>query len=212
MTTAATNDSPRPSGRPRDPVLYQRIQDAALSQVANYGWAGYSVDSVAKAAKVGKTSIYRRWPNKTTLLVAALESHRLKLDPKIDANFLEALYDMALQLIDRATSNAGIAHIRLRMEPDLPEELREIAEEITRDSIASSTELVKRGIESGELPTTASPALLMDCLAGAITNRFFSTPFYSGPKPLKSREEFARELVNFLARTDLQDGNADKRL
>jgi AcrR family transcriptional regulator len=60
------------AGRPRDPDVDRRVADAAIALFGEAGWAGFSVEAVAKRACVGKASIYLRWPTKDALLVEAL--------------------------------------------------------------------------------------------------------------------------------------------
>ena len=64
--------SPAQAGRPRDPDVDRRVADAAITLFGEAGWAGFSVEAVAKRASVGKASIYLRWPTKEALLVEAL--------------------------------------------------------------------------------------------------------------------------------------------
>ncbi|QZN85935.1 TetR/AcrR family transcriptional regulator [Cellulomonas sp. C5510] len=65
-------DDQRPPGRPRSPDLEQRALAAVLDVFAEKGWTGLSIAEVAARARVGKSSLYLRWPNKTALLADAL--------------------------------------------------------------------------------------------------------------------------------------------
>lgn len=175
--------------------------DAALEEFAAEGWRSFSIEGVARRAQAGKSSIYRRWSSKQDVLVDAFRANELRFDLPEIGRVRAALYDLTLQMIRRSVSPAGAAHLRLRTEQDLPEELRAIADCGTRDAIASSRQLVKLGIETGELPVDVTPSLFMDCLSGAVTNRAIASALYRGDKPLKSDEEFAQELVTFLLRS-----------
>jgi AcrR family transcriptional regulator len=66
--------SARARGRPRDPAIDRAILDAALRLLAEQGYDGMSLEAVAGAAGVGKTTIYRRYPGKRELVVAAISS------------------------------------------------------------------------------------------------------------------------------------------
>ncbi|WP_026361227.1 TetR/AcrR family transcriptional regulator [Amycolatopsis nigrescens] len=69
MTPAAT--PARPPGRPRagiDDLVFA----ATLSTVHELGYAGATMDRIAAAAGVAKTTIYRRWPSKGALIVDCL--------------------------------------------------------------------------------------------------------------------------------------------
>ena len=62
------------AGRPRDPALEQAILAAAVDVFAEQGFARTTVEEVARAARTGKAAIYRRWPSKTALAIAAVRS------------------------------------------------------------------------------------------------------------------------------------------
>jgi AcrR family transcriptional regulator len=69
MTRGTT--SARPPGRPRagiDAVVFA----AALRTVHELGYAGATMDRIAAAAGVAKTTLYRRWPSKGALIADCL--------------------------------------------------------------------------------------------------------------------------------------------
>ncbi|MEV4006542.1 TetR/AcrR family transcriptional regulator [Actinomadura sp. NPDC049753] len=63
--------SARPPGRPRSGVN-AAVFAATLSTVRDLGYARATVDRIAAAAGVAKTTIYRRWPTKGALIVDCL--------------------------------------------------------------------------------------------------------------------------------------------
>jgi AcrR family transcriptional regulator len=67
--TATTNRNP---GRPREPETDQRILDAAQRLMAQFGYVRMSMDAVAAEAGVTKPTVYRRYPNKIELALAAI--------------------------------------------------------------------------------------------------------------------------------------------
>ena len=58
----------RRPGRPRDARVDQQIVEATLAELADKGFGGASIESIAGRAGVGKAAIYRRWPNREALL------------------------------------------------------------------------------------------------------------------------------------------------
>ena len=64
----------RGRGRPRDPETDERITSAAAELLLLRGFDRTTVDDVAARAGVGKATVYRRWPSKEDLAVAAMES------------------------------------------------------------------------------------------------------------------------------------------
>ncbi|WP_433260753.1 TetR/AcrR family transcriptional regulator [Actinosynnema sp. CS-041913] len=68
---ARATSSARPPGRPRagiDAVVFT----ATLTTVHELGYTGATMDRIAAAAGVAKTTIYRRWPSKGSLIVDCL--------------------------------------------------------------------------------------------------------------------------------------------
>ena len=51
---------------------------AAVETVIEHGYAGATVDAVARAAGTGKAAVYRRWPSKSALFIAAVQSLQAK--------------------------------------------------------------------------------------------------------------------------------------
>lgn len=54
------------------PAVTEAIAAAALAELVDRGFAGVSMEAVARRAKVGKSAIYRRWPSKTAMVVDVL--------------------------------------------------------------------------------------------------------------------------------------------
>src|SRR3546814_7212104 len=62
----------RPPGRPRDPGVEKRILDAAIDEYLARGSAGFTIDAVARRARVGKSTVYLRWPDRDALLTDSI--------------------------------------------------------------------------------------------------------------------------------------------
>ena len=58
-------------GRPRSEILHQAILKAALDLVLEVGFRAVSLEAIAAKSGVGKTTIYRRWPNKGAVVMEA---------------------------------------------------------------------------------------------------------------------------------------------
>jgi AcrR family transcriptional regulator len=59
----------RATGISRDARCRRIILDCALDQVSKFGFRAVSVESIAEATGVAKTTIYRRWPNKAAIVM-----------------------------------------------------------------------------------------------------------------------------------------------
>lgn len=67
-----TEDSERVAGRPRDESIDDAVLDATLRRLARDGFTGLSLASVAADAGTSRPAIYRRWPDKESLVVDAI--------------------------------------------------------------------------------------------------------------------------------------------
>jgi AcrR family transcriptional regulator len=61
-------------GRPRSETAHKAILTAAFELVLEVGFRSVSIESIAAKAGVGKTTIYRRWPNKAAVVMDAFTS------------------------------------------------------------------------------------------------------------------------------------------
>ncbi|MCU1374471.1 MAG: transcriptional regulator, TetR family, partial [Actinomycetia bacterium] len=94
MTTTVTTAH---GGRPLDEDLSGSILDAALRVLAREGYGGFSIAGVAQEAGVHRPAIYRRWPNKADLAVAAIQ--QLKPAPA-DRESGDVRRDIVAYLVD----------------------------------------------------------------------------------------------------------------
>ncbi|MEY9848008.1 TetR/AcrR family transcriptional regulator [Streptacidiphilus sp. MAP5-3] len=64
----------RGPGRPREARVTSAAMKAVIELITEQGVAAVTMDAVAARAGVSKPAIYRRWPSKQALIVAAAES------------------------------------------------------------------------------------------------------------------------------------------
>jgi AcrR family transcriptional regulator len=67
-------------GRPRDATIDGAVLQTTLRLLARDGFAGLSLAAVAAEAGTTRPAIYRRWPDKTALVVDAI-AHLAQVDP-----------------------------------------------------------------------------------------------------------------------------------
>lgn len=58
------------------------MRQAALEELAEAGWGGFTIESVAARAGVARSTIYRHWPDKVALVVDAVEHHSTQPPPE----------------------------------------------------------------------------------------------------------------------------------
>jgi AcrR family transcriptional regulator len=69
--------------RRRGAELEDALQAAALAELTAVGYGGFTMEGVAARAHTGKAAVYRRWPTKHGLVLAALR-HAMPPVPDID--------------------------------------------------------------------------------------------------------------------------------
>lgn len=75
MSTEA--DAARKSiGAKRSLESAEAILEAAEAVLIENGYSGFSIEAVARRARAGKPTIYRWWPNKTTLLLEVYQRQK----------------------------------------------------------------------------------------------------------------------------------------
>src|SRR3954467_6123469 len=72
-------NDPRPAGTPPDGPGDVAILKAAVRLLHDQGFARMSIAGVAEEAGVGRPAIYRRYSNKTDLVLAAIEFMRAQV-------------------------------------------------------------------------------------------------------------------------------------
>jgi AcrR family transcriptional regulator len=160
----------RRPGRPRSEQAEQAIIEAALDLFAEQGFDGVCVEAVAARAGVGKATIYRRWPNKEELLLAAFGSLK---SPYPEPKGVSARDDLVAMLTvmcaDRADPRKARRYALLLGEgekyPRLMARYKETVVEPRRDVIRA---VIRLGIESGELRADTDVEIALLALTGTV--------------------------------------------
>jgi AcrR family transcriptional regulator len=163
----------RRPGRPRDPGYDKTILDAVLEILFDKGYAGLTIDGVAARTGVGRPTIYRRWPSKPALVIAAL-SQSVGLTPTPDTGSLRgdllAFQRELVRLMDSPDSRRITAGLvaDLVTHPDLAEIY---FRDYTRPRQMSVWHALQRGVERGEVRSDVDFTLVYDLLIGPLFMR-----------------------------------------
>src|SRR5262249_3971401 len=93
-------------GRSRDPEVDAAILTAAMHLLAEIGYARLTMDQVVARARVGKASLYLRWPNKVALVAEAIQRHSAVVPDVPDTGCLREDMRAFLQALLRSKSAA----------------------------------------------------------------------------------------------------------
>lgn len=154
---AGQGDAKRGSiGARRNPATEAAILDAAEAIVAEKGIAGLSMEAVARRARAGKATLYRWWPTRGALLMAAYERQK-QIGAYPDTGSLEGDVEAVLRLLFAhwgRPEGSIFRHIiaAAQGDPDLADALERYRQE-RLDSLATVIARAEaRGELSGEVP------------------------------------------------------------
>ena len=152
------------------------VMAATLKLLAEAGFGGVSVDEVSKRSGVAKTTIYRHWPSRSALLLAACSNISAKPEAPDTGTFrgdLTALAtgmarrlaserwaNMLPSIIDAAERDPDVAGMHARLHADF---------------MAPLYAVITRAQERGELARDRDPSHVVASVAGPLFyRRWFS--------------------------------------
>jgi AcrR family transcriptional regulator len=159
-------------GRPRSVDADEAILAATLELAGEVGINGMSMDDLAERAGVSKTTIYRRWTSKEQLVLDALHSAMGPLDDVDTGSLGDDLRAYLIELGERMW--------RGRMSDVLPhlievachdDALRSRLDDYVQFRRAPMLEILRRGLERGQLPADTDVEVLTDVLLGPFIYR-----------------------------------------
>ncbi len=174
MTQLADAGVRRP-GRPRSVEADEAILEAATTAFIELGWDSLTIEGVAARAGVGKTTIYRRYPTRLDLLLAAAERLAEEKGAVPDTGTLPgdlfALVKAYLGMLSGTRAGRAIPAMvaATAKNPELANAYRAFIATRRRESAV----VLERAIDRGELPADLDVDLVLDLLAGPIFYRAF---------------------------------------
>jgi AcrR family transcriptional regulator len=153
------------------------ILKAAVEELAHVGYGGVTIESVAARAGVGKSTIYRHWPDKLALMAEAFETFHQQMVP--DLGGLSTLEAVALLI--RHVAEVVVDSTFSRCIPALIEgaerdpRVREFHHRYSAERRQALVDLIARGVEAGEVNEGIDPELATTALLGAVFYRRLMT-------------------------------------
>jgi len=160
----------RRPGRPRSEQAEQAIIEATLDLFAEQGFEGVCVEAVAARAGVGKATIYRRWPNKEELLLAALGSMKSPIPELQGVSVRDDLVAMlTVMCADKADPRKARRYALLLGEGEkYPRLMARYIQTVVEPRHEVLRAVIRRGIDNGELRADTDVEIARLALTGTI--------------------------------------------
>lgn len=159
------------SGRPSNTQAAPALMKAALELVAEHGYERVTMQMIAERAGVGRQTAYRRWPTKADLVLDALMDTADVLSVVRDGPVVQML-ERFLQQIFAGLERDGPALSSLIASAQTDSHFRASFYSrfvSPRDEVIA--QIVKRGIERGELPPATHVGLIVEMIHGSFWYR-----------------------------------------
>jgi AcrR family transcriptional regulator len=165
---------------PRTERTRQAVRHATLEVLGERGYAAFTVEAVAQAARVAKSTIYRHWPTRLGLIADALET--LNQQPRPDLSLTPGT---AREQVERLLEHLTAAFAQSLLSACIPalieaaEHHPEVADFLHGYSARRRQTLVdvlRAGIDSGELPAHLDAELAALALSGPVVYCRTMTP------------------------------------
>ncbi|MFD4596582.1 TetR/AcrR family transcriptional regulator [Streptomyces sp. NPDC058464] len=202
---ASVFSSPQAAGGPRS---LAKILDAARGVLSEHGYPALTIEAVAAAAGVGKSTIYRWWPNKEALVADALaEVFRADDIPDLGDTRAELRYAVDMTIDNYANEDIAASLPALAAgllpHPELMTRFREAFLFRKRENIAVA---LRRAVARGDLPDDLDTDLVQDIWAGTILYRRLMT---GSPLDADLAEHLVRLVTDAPGRRSGGDGRRD---
>ncbi len=158
-------------GRPRSLESEQAILDATMELLSELGYRGVTVDAIAARAGASKSTIYRRWPTKENLVIAAFGQTPL-LTPPPRGDVIEQLVEVINQFarVMQDTPLGGVLPALVAERAQNPS-LDEALGPLVRQRRQTAVDILKQAVARGELPRGINHELAVDLLTGPVLQR-----------------------------------------
>jgi len=156
-------------GRPRSEDVDLMILESVLDTIAEGGINQVTMEGIAQRAGVSKASLYRRFPTKSDMAIAAVERMRTEI-PVIPSQ--GSAYERLLFLMEATrTGIQGSRYGRIMLAviscgQERPELAQLVYDRILLPRRLKIREIVEQGIATGEFPSTLNIDVAMTTLIG----------------------------------------------
>ncbi len=157
--------------RGRAARVVEGVLSAAAEELGAVGYAGLRIEEVAQRSGVNKTTIYRRWPSKATLVAAAVDRVSQARGLPDTGTLRGDALEMLLGFLKVAATPVGLGITRMMQTECAHPDVEPIVKSLRERNRAARLTLAKRAIARGELPADTDPELVVDLLFAPVISR-----------------------------------------
>ncbi|HWB72692.1 MAG TPA: TetR/AcrR family transcriptional regulator [Egibacteraceae bacterium] len=179
---------------PRIERTRQAVRHATLAVLGQRGYASFTVEAVAEAARVAKSTIYRHWPTKLELIADALETLNEQPSPQVVAGSARDRIEQLLEHLSAAFADSVLsACIPALIEAaEHQPEVAEFLHGYNARRRQSLVDVLQTGIDSGEFPCHLDAGLAALALIGPVIYCRTMTP---DPLPVARAGQLATQVL-----------------
>lgn len=167
------------------------VMQATLAELQSIGYAELSIPRIAKAAEVAVTTVYRRWPRKSDLLMELVTTLTAVAVPEPDTGTIEEdLFVLGSGVAASLTEPTLLSLMRSTLSLTNAE-FHEVAAQHWRNRHAVAERIVLRAVERGEIPPQPDPKRVVETMTAAIWLRAFVTDGPLDPEAVRGLSEDA---------------------
>lgn len=165
----------RAPGRPRSREADAAILDAALDLLIECGTEATSIEQVARRAGVTRATVYRRFPDKTRLLIATIEAAYGDPPPTPEIRDIEHLLAGWAFVLANPRQRRLLRRLYGAIE-DYPELAGAYQNLFGRPRDQARRDVLAQARDRGQLPSDTEPDVLLDLLTGAVWQHLAAHP------------------------------------
>lgn len=176
----------------RGEPIVRRVLAAAIDELARAGYKALRMEDVALSAGVNKTTVYRRWPEKSALVRDALWT--LAGDQVVapaTGSLRGDLLALGRAMTELCASPRGQCVIRMLVAEGSDPEVAELKKEMRARHEAVPREVIAGAVRRGELSRDGHHVVLFEAFMGALHHQIF---FMNTPVT----DAFMKRLVDLL--------------
>jgi AcrR family transcriptional regulator len=166
----------RKAGRPRSEQSRQAILDATNKLLLHSPVRDISIEAIAKKAGVGKTTLYRWWPNKVAVILESISGPMNVIPAPVSGGSARDLLTKQLERFTRLSRGRGgkiVAELFAEAQGN-PEMLTLFFQNFMLQHEEIIANIIEQGKQAGEFRASLDTALAVDMIYGSIFYRLMS--------------------------------------